>query len=306
MTIRDIDAFLAIYQYGSMAEASRRLYITQPTLSRRIQALENELGYQLLVRGKGHQSVELTAKGEQFIHLAYNWKYVWEDMVNLPPDTTEVSYRLHFSAVNSLVTHIIYPAVYSFLKLHPNIRINLESQHSYNAFARVRSGILDGAFVMNTFYNNSILAHQLWTEPMVLVYGPSVQIVKIQAPSDLDIATELRVQWNQEFLDWHNYWFSDKKQYKLEVDQIPPVEHMLADNPELWMIAPITIAMDLSKHHYINYKSLEALPSRRVYYITKDERLSSAMRFFFQHLYAILQSTPNISVTNWDEWLSKG
>ena len=53
MTVSEIDAFLAVVRYGSMAEAARRLYTSQPTLSRRLHSLEEELGYALLLRNKG-------------------------------------------------------------------------------------------------------------------------------------------------------------------------------------------------------------------------------------------------------------
>ena len=134
MTVSEIDAFLAVVRYGSMAEAARRLYTSQPTLSRRLHSLEEELGYPLLLRNKGVRNVELTRQGEQFIQIAQNWKHLWEDMqkINRSPE----DHLLHFSAVNSLVSYIIYPAVHSFLNDNPNIHVVLESQHSYTAYAR--------------------------------------------------------------------------------------------------------------------------------------------------------------------------
>ena len=63
MTVSEIDAFLAVVRYGSMAEAARRLYTSQPTLSRRLHSLEEELGYALLLRNKGVRTVELTRQG---------------------------------------------------------------------------------------------------------------------------------------------------------------------------------------------------------------------------------------------------
>ena len=47
MTQSEITAFLAIIQCGSFSSAAEHLYITQPALSRRIQALEKKVGYKL-------------------------------------------------------------------------------------------------------------------------------------------------------------------------------------------------------------------------------------------------------------------
>ena len=47
MTISEITAFLAVIECGSFSKAAEMLFITQPALSRRIQSLENEIGYRL-------------------------------------------------------------------------------------------------------------------------------------------------------------------------------------------------------------------------------------------------------------------
>ena len=48
-----IKAFLAAVNTGSFSKAAEILYITQPTLTHRIQALEKELNVQLFDRKKG-------------------------------------------------------------------------------------------------------------------------------------------------------------------------------------------------------------------------------------------------------------
>ena len=70
MTEREIEAFLTIVRTGSISAAAEVLYVTQPALSRRIRALEQELGYQLFIRKKGLRNVGLTAEGKAFLSLA--------------------------------------------------------------------------------------------------------------------------------------------------------------------------------------------------------------------------------------------
>ena len=61
MELRVLKYFLAVAQEGSLTAAARRLRITQPTLSRQLKELEDELGRQLYTRGSHH--VSLTADG---------------------------------------------------------------------------------------------------------------------------------------------------------------------------------------------------------------------------------------------------
>ena len=43
MEFKQLEAFVAVVDYGSFSEAARRLYLTQPTISAHIRSLEEEL-----------------------------------------------------------------------------------------------------------------------------------------------------------------------------------------------------------------------------------------------------------------------
>lgn len=64
MEIRVLKYFLAIIREQSINRAAESLYLSQPSLSRQIQNLEEELGKQLLIRGtKGTRKITLTEEG---------------------------------------------------------------------------------------------------------------------------------------------------------------------------------------------------------------------------------------------------
>lgn len=69
MTKTELEAFFTVLQYGSISAAAERLFITQPAMSRRMKAIEDELGYSLFERGRGQRSVELTENGKEFVSV---------------------------------------------------------------------------------------------------------------------------------------------------------------------------------------------------------------------------------------------
>lgn len=68
MEIRHFRYFLAIAEAGSFAEGAKRLCIAQPSLTRQIRALEDQLGCPLFVRS--WQGVQLTDSGEILLREA--------------------------------------------------------------------------------------------------------------------------------------------------------------------------------------------------------------------------------------------
>lgn len=61
MEVRFLRYFLAIAQEENISKAAERLHITQPTLSRQIAQMEQELGVKLFNRGA--RKVTLTGEG---------------------------------------------------------------------------------------------------------------------------------------------------------------------------------------------------------------------------------------------------
>ena len=69
MELRHLRYFIAVAETGSLTEAAkRRLYTSQPSLSRQIRDLENQVGVELLSRSV--HGVELTAAGSAFLDHA--------------------------------------------------------------------------------------------------------------------------------------------------------------------------------------------------------------------------------------------
>lgn len=68
MRIQQLEYLEKIVAYGSMNEAAKALYMTQPSLSSAIKELENEMDIQILFRSK--TGVRLTEEGREFMSYA--------------------------------------------------------------------------------------------------------------------------------------------------------------------------------------------------------------------------------------------
>lgn len=83
MDFLELQSFVTIYDCKNITEAARRLYITQPALSRRIRDLEEELGVTLFVRRS--KGIEITEAGMR----------LYQDAVHLLDQRKDFSAKAH-------------------------------------------------------------------------------------------------------------------------------------------------------------------------------------------------------------------
>ena len=96
MEIRVLRYFLTVVREESISAAADYLHITQPTLSRQIKELEDELGVKLLNRGKKNRKITLTDEGMLLRKRA-------EEIVTLADKT-----RAEFDAAEEIISGDIY------------------------------------------------------------------------------------------------------------------------------------------------------------------------------------------------------
>ncbi len=148
MEIRVLRYFLAIAREESITNASNFLHITQPTLSRQIKELEEELGHPLFYR-KSH-SMTLTPEGIIFRKRA-------EEIIDMVDKTWE-----EFSSMGAVLSGDIYigggetkaikligEVVKELLDEHPNIRYHLYSGNSIDVTEKLDRGLLDFGIVID-------------------------------------------------------------------------------------------------------------------------------------------------------------
>ena len=68
MTLQQLRQVIAVADYGSMNEAAKQLYLTQPSLSATIKAVEREIGIEIFSRS--NRGIIATPEGEEFLGYA--------------------------------------------------------------------------------------------------------------------------------------------------------------------------------------------------------------------------------------------
>jgi DNA-binding transcriptional LysR family regulator len=150
MTRLQVEAFLAIIRYGSITAASEKLYVTQPALSRRIRAMEEELGYELIVRNKGVRTICLKDEGKAFIAVAEKFCHLYQEAAAI----SNINQKpvLNLSSVGSVSTYLLPNVLHNFLgsKMY---NLCFHDYHSFEAYSYVENGMVDIALISDNMFS---------------------------------------------------------------------------------------------------------------------------------------------------------
>ena len=75
MEFKQLEAFVAVVDYGSFSEAARKLYLTQPTISAHVRSLEEELHTKLIIlTTKKRRSLQKVTSSTTVLYAC--WRFV--------------------------------------------------------------------------------------------------------------------------------------------------------------------------------------------------------------------------------------
>ncbi|PPC76615.1 LysR family transcriptional regulator [Pokkaliibacter plantistimulans] len=120
----DIHLFLAVARGGTLVEAARQVGLTQPTMGRRIRALEQQVGQVLFQRTS--EGLRLTDEGLAVLNYAERMEQealAFERQLAGQPQDMHGSLRL--SSSDWFGVHVLAPVLASFSCAHPGIRLEL-------------------------------------------------------------------------------------------------------------------------------------------------------------------------------------
>lgn len=134
--IPQIEAFLAVATFGSFGKAAASLFLTQPSVSARVAALERALGQRLFDRSR--RGVRLTRAGTVFLPVAERIvKTLAEGRQALEGAQSREGGLVVIAAALSISTYLLPDIVKAFRDDHPGARVSIRSGHSRDVLRMV-------------------------------------------------------------------------------------------------------------------------------------------------------------------------
>lgn len=147
MEIRTLQYFLTIAREESISGAAEYLHITQPTLSRQMKELEEELGKQLFIRGKRRitltdEGMILRKRAEEILGL------VERAEAEVKANEELLTGDIYLGCGESEGMRPIAKTIATMLEKYPHVKFHLHSGKAEEVMEKIDAGVLDFGIVI--------------------------------------------------------------------------------------------------------------------------------------------------------------
>lgn len=182
MELRTMRYFLAVAREENMTRAAEQLHVTQPTLSKQLKALEEELGKKLFIRHSFR--IELTEEGVLLRKRA-------EDLVKMADKITEEFHTLddvlggdvYLGLAESYQIRHLAAAIKAFKDVCPGLRYHITSGDTEQVTEKLDKGLLDFA----------VLAQEPNAEKYHSLPFPNADLWGVVMPADCPLAQKSEI-----------------------------------------------------------------------------------------------------------------
>ena len=304
MTYEQIETFLTVVTCGSISGAANELFVTQSTVSSRIQSLETELGAPLVIRSRGHRSIELTSYGQAFVPIASQWTSLWKHTQKLKAE--EDTRVLTIASIDSVNNYTLVRLFNQHIQNYPNIKLRIHTHHSNEIHNLVQTRMADLGFVFSRVNYPNIISRPVYRELMYLICRKDSPYYEGIPCSELAVENEIFLRWGPDYQQWHDRHWSPESYAAVTVNTGSTLQRFL-NTPERWAIAPMSIIHQISHNSDLTHYRLLTPPPPRICYEIRNRYPTlgqqQAIDVFHQELEGYIVQNPDIC--SFEDWMLK-
>ena len=165
MTFKQLEYVLEIARQGSFSVAARKLFISQPALSRSVREVEKEFG--IILFDRNLSPVMLTEAGQVFVERG---RMILDALAGLKEelgklDDSAKELTIGVSDSGALLMRQILP---EFRSCHPNVKLSLIERELFMAERMLEVGKLDLLFSLRPSFNMPFRTYSLWKDDFMV------------------------------------------------------------------------------------------------------------------------------------------
>ena len=172
MTVIQLEYLIAVANYGSFSVAAEHCFVTQPSLSIQIKALEEELDVVLLDRTK--KPIIPTAVGEIVIEQAREalraYNYIRESVAEHRGETEG---KMRLGVIPTIAPYLLHKFIPTFVKEYPKVELEISEMVTADIIEALKHDRIDAALVASGTCGEGITEHDLFSDHFYAYVSPS-------------------------------------------------------------------------------------------------------------------------------------
>jgi DNA-binding transcriptional LysR family regulator len=264
-----IEAFLEVARRQNLSRAAEALFVSQPTLTARLQSLEATLGEQLFIRTR--RGMRLTEAGDAFLPYAEHAVAALADgRERLAELRRGVAGRLVLGAPPTVSTYTLPALLARFSAPHPGVRLAVKTGTSEEILDMVLHDQVQLG-IIRALANQEIETIPLYTDTLVLIAGPGHRLARSSTGRQArmaDLAGEVLVLFGRSssYLEFTTATFRQAGVLPgsvLELDNIEAAKKMVERGLGVSLVPTSTVAGELAAGTLARIELVDAAPARR-------------------------------------------
>ena len=177
MTIIQLEYFLAVANCGSFSQASDHCFVTQPSLSMQVKALEEELGVILLDRSK--KPVIPTEAGrvvlDQIRNVLKEFNTIREVVAEMKGETAG---KMRLGVIPTIAPYILHKFIPAFAKKYPKVELEIREMVTADIVEALKKDRIDAAIVAGGTCGDGIIEQELFNDRFYIYVAPNHPLIE--------------------------------------------------------------------------------------------------------------------------------
>lgn len=177
MTIIQLEYFLSVANCGSFSQASEHCFVTQPSLSMQVKALEEELGVVLLDRSK--KPVIPTEAGkavlEQIRTVLKEFNTIREVVAEMKGETAG---KMRLGVIPTIAPYILHKFIPAFAKKYPKVELEIREMVTADIVEALNKDRIDAAIVAGGTCGDGIVEQELFNDRFYIYLSPNHPLIE--------------------------------------------------------------------------------------------------------------------------------
>lgn len=183
MEFKQLESYAAVVRYKSFTKAAENLYISQPTISTHIRALEEELNARLIMRTT--KNIEVTAEGMKVYEYAVNLLELRDRMLHECSAGAKTIIHLGASTIPS--AYILPEILPKFGKMKPNTFFVIHQSDSQAVVDGLMDGLFDVGLIGMPADRETLVCERFCRDRMVVITPVTEHFLELQAKPETPV-----------------------------------------------------------------------------------------------------------------------